>query len=121
VNTLGSSRKQRRAPLHTSPFTVNLRRKTMATVIAGGSGHSRPIGRATNLNSIDKRAEYSYSDNFRALQIERQRREQLDAFARAVRGKENWALKICDARNLSAKWTAEAQLEEGTDLEATIR
>jgi hypothetical protein len=93
----------------------------MATLITGSSADLRPLGRATSLNSIDRHAEFrSWSPSFKARQRERQRQEQLNAFMRAVREKENWALKICDARNLSAKWVVEAQLEEGADLDAII-
>jgi hypothetical protein len=71
---------------------------------------------------MDTLPEFSWKRNLNARHRGWQlRRERLDAFARAVWGKANWPLKVCDGRNLLAKWADEAQLAKGADLDATIR
>jgi hypothetical protein len=72
-------------------------------------------GRGTDLDTARTTEQYE------AREQARQRREQLDGFAQAVRSKERWFFKILDGRDLGAKWAAEAQLNEGSDLDATIR
>jgi hypothetical protein len=72
----------------------------------------RVFGRGTDLDrAADQHARFQ----------ERRRREELEAFAQAVRSKDKWFYKILDGRDLGTKWAAEAELDEGTDRDATIR
>jgi hypothetical protein len=47
--------------------------------------------------------------------------EELQAFAGAIRDKEEWYAKILDQKDLAKKWAEEAQLHDHPDLDALIR
>jgi hypothetical protein len=88
---------------------------------------AKRFGRGTDLDAMPREYyepgsafETRRKDELQREQDER-RREQLAAFADAVRLKERWYFKALDGRDLTRKWAAEAQLEAGDDLDACIR
>jgi hypothetical protein len=88
---------------------------------------AKSFGRGTDLDAMPREYyelgiafEMRRKDELQREQEER-RREQLAAFADAVRRKERWYLKVLDARDLTRKWAEEAQLDAGGDLDAYIR
>jgi hypothetical protein len=88
---------------------------------------AKRFGRGTYLDAMPREYhelgiafETRRKDELQREQEER-RREQLAAFADAVRRKERWYFKALDARDLTRKWAEEAQLDAGDDLDACIR
>jgi hypothetical protein len=88
---------------------------------------AKRFGRGTDLDAMPREYyqpgiafETRRKDELQREQDER-RREQLAAFADAVRRKEHWYFKALDGRDLTRKWAAEAQLDAGDDLDACIR
>jgi hypothetical protein len=85
--------------------------------MTGPTANVKVFGRGTNLGGPRFLSRAERKERARS----RERREQLEGFLEAVRGKEYWFFKVLDGRNLAAKWVVEAQLDEGPDLDAAIR
>jgi hypothetical protein len=65
----------------------------------------------------DDESYYSWEEE----EDKKQRKEVLSTLASAIRAKSQWYFKILQQKELPNKWTKEAQVEEGDDLEILFR